>query len=121
MASASPRASSLGQDAAQALAQNRPFACRGTASRLSSPAMAASGGGVADVSVAMTDDLLAQPRLDLDGQLDGLRVVHAARPGELHWELADDLARPAAQQHHPVAEPDCLAHFVRDEQDGQLA
>src|SRR5580692_11354731 len=120
MASASTRASSLGQAAAQAFSPRCRLACCGGAwSSWSSPARAAPGS--CGVSTAMADDLLPQPVLDLDSQPDGVGRVHPAWPVEVDVELADDPAGTAAQQHHPVAEPDRLAHLVRDEHDAQLA
>src|ERR1039458_2421792 len=120
MARASTRASSLGQAPAQTFAAMcRLACCGGASSSWSRPARAAAGscGG----SMAMADDLLTQPVLDLDREPHRLRGVHPPRALEVHPEFADHPAGPAAQQHDPVAQADRLAHLVGDEQDAQLA
>src|ERR1700729_534600 len=120
MARASTKASSLGQAAPQTLAAMcRLACCGGASSSWSRPARAAAGS--CGVSMAMADDLLTQPVLDLDGEPHGVRGVHPARALEVHPEFADHLAGPAAQQDHPVAQADRLAHLVGDEQDAELA
>src|SRR5580704_1636077 len=120
MARASTKASSLGQAAVQILARMcRLACCGGASSSWSRPARAAAGS--CGVSTAMTDDLLTQAVLDLDRGRHRVRGVHPARPLEVNPEFADHPAGPAAQQHHPVAQPDRLADLVGDKQDGELA
>src|SRR5215467_1645685 len=124
-----PIASSLGQTTAQMLRALQGCLPVVGSSRLSRPVRAAASGSAAAagisgvmlrlLSLAMTPHLLAQPVGDRAGKLGHLRGVDPARAGNRHSELIDDPAGPAGQQHHPVAEPDRLAHVVRDEQHGQ--
>src|ERR1700722_3491627 len=119
-ASAITSASSLGQATAQIFSRMwRLACCGGASSSWSRPARAAAGS--CGVSTAMADDLLTQPVLDLDREPDRIRGTHPARPLEVNPEFADHPPEPAAQQHHPVTQPDRLADLVGDEHDAQLA
>src|SRR6202012_452862 len=116
MASTIATASSFGHSDCQTVppispALRRGF-CRGTASRLSSPARAAASSVPAD----MPHHLFVQPGLDLHGPLHRLAGVDAARALAGHVELFQHAAGTAAEQYHPVAEPDGLAHLMGDEQ-----
>src|SRR5260370_19505992 len=71
------------------------------------------------VLLAMAAYLFPQPVGDRAGQLGDRRGVDPPRPLDGDLVLGDDPARPAAQQHHPVAEAHRLADVVRHEQHGQ--
>src|SRR6478672_2215799 len=123
MASTIAMASSLGHTAAQIFRPPLPTDSRAWGmSRRSSPASAvasesaAAAGPLAPVSAAMADHLLAQPVGDRGGQPGHLGRVDPSRAADRVLELVDDPARAAAEHDHPVAEPDRLAHVVRDEQ-----
>src|SRR5690349_1601051 len=121
-------ASSLGH----ALRQTRPpraallrFGPSSSASRPVSRSAAAVSDSVrlswaVGTSACMAGDLRAEPVGDLGRLAGNLGRVDA--PGALmsDLEVLDDPARAAAQQHHPVAEADGLAHVVGDEEHGQL-
>ena len=128
MASTIAIASSLGHAAAQIFRPRPPAESRTCGiSRRSSPASAA-----ASESAAAAGPWL---RCQLPWRTISSRsrsVIVAASPatsGESirrgrrigHRELVDDPARAAAEHDHPVAEPDRLAHVVRDEQHGEPA
>src|SRR6201999_3814013 len=116
MATASTIASTFGHADLQIRAPTSPALGRELAwapcSRLSSPVRAAAS----SVSADMPHYLLVEPGLDLQGPLHRRAGLDTARALDLHRVVLQHAAGTAAEQHHPVAEPDGLADLVGDEQ-----
>src|ERR1700741_5485866 len=102
-----------------------------TPSSRSSPTSAAAPGSIASsrparpiapapglVVLAMTPHLLPQPVGDLARELARPSRVAPPLARDGHGERVDDPARPAAEHHDPVAEPDRRADVGREEQHG---
>src|ERR1700742_4776577 len=109
-------ASTFGHEACQTLAPMSPALgrdrWRAMSSRLSSPARAAAS----SVSADMPHHLFVQPGLDLQGTLDRLAGIDAARSLGGDTTVLQPAAGAAAEQHAPVAEPDGFAYLMGDEQ-----
>src|SRR3954470_2124690 len=104
-------ASTLGQKICQVRLPRSLLALAGPSSRTSIPMTRLAAASFAPaccgtVSVGMTGDLRTEPIGDLGGLAGDVRGVDAPRPRMGDRELLDHPARSAAQQDHPVAEPD---------------